>query len=225
MNYGQWTDRVKQFIFRFRQCHPRMRARLDIGPPASPQQIAEAETSIGRPLPRQFREFLAAASGDCSFGYWWQPESEEDVRAAVSLSGFNKPITGGLEYFASVASLAHDYEFHRELVEEGVYGDAPFCRDPLPIGGMGNGNHVAIDLLGESVIFLAHDDESFILAPDFDTFLASWEAICYLAFDVSPYERFVVKGGAGIDPTDRPEMRLLRGLLLPGDRGGPEVCP
>lgn len=223
MNYVEWTDRVKQFISRFRQRHPQMRARLDIGPPASPEQVAEAEASIGRPLPRQLREFLAAASGDCSFGYWWEPETEEDVRSAVSLSGFNKPIPGGLEYFASISSLAHDYEFHRELVEEGSYSDAPFCRDPLPIGGMGNGDHVAIDLLGGSVIFLAHDDESFILAPDFDTFLTSWEAICYLDFDISPYKRFVDEGGAGIDPTDRPETRLLRSLLLPGDPGRPQV--
>jgi hypothetical protein len=220
MIYGQWTDRVKHFITRFMQCHPQMRARLDIGPPASPAQIAEAETSIGRPLPRQFREFLSTASGDCSFGYWWEPEGEAEIEAVVSAFGFNKPIPGGLEFFACVGSLAYDYEFHRELVEEGVYGDAPICRDPLPIGGMGNGDHIALDLLGASVIFLSHDDDSYVLAPDFDSFLTSWEAICYLDFDISPYEQFVNKDGGGIDPTDRSKIRHLKGLLFPDDRGG-----
>src|SRR6516162_47682 len=102
MDYAEWTDRVKRFITRFRQCHPKMRARLDIGPPASAAQIAEAETSIGRPLPQQFRDFLSVASGNCSFGYWWEPRGEAEIQAVVSAFGFNKPIPGGLEYFASV---------------------------------------------------------------------------------------------------------------------------
>ncbi|QDV35753.1 SMI1/KNR4 family protein [Tautonia plasticadhaerens] len=219
MNYKEWTDRAGQFIARFERLHPRMKARVEIGPPATADQIAEAERGIGQALPRQLRTFLESASGHCDFGYWWEAEGEEDRREAESAFE-TTTIPGGLEYFAWVRALAEDYEFHRELVEEGTYGDAPFCQAPLPIGGMGNGDHIAIDLNGGSVIFLSHDDWSFILAPDFDAFLRSWEAICYLDFDISPYERFVDKDGGGIDPTDRPELRRLRRLLLPDDRGG-----
>jgi hypothetical protein len=83
---------------------------------------------------------------------------------------------------------------------------------------MGNGDHIAIDLLSESVIFLAHDSASFILASDFDSFLTGWEAICYLDFGMRPYERFVDKTGGGIDPTDSPDLRRLRSLLLSDGR-------
>ena len=120
MNYREWIERVKVFIERFDCCHPRCRASNDIGPPASLEQIAEAEASIGRPLFRQFRKFLSTASGNCSFGYWWEAESEAEIRAVVSAFEFNKAISGGLEYLARGECLADDYEFHRELVEEGT---------------------------------------------------------------------------------------------------------
>lgn len=219
MNYAEWIDRARHFIARFKQSHPRMKTRLDIQPAASPSRIAEAEKGIGRPLPRAFREFLSTASGGCSFGYWWEPESDAEIQAMTSTFGLKSPICGGLESFAAVDHLARDYEYHRDLVEEGAYGDLSFCRDPLPIGSMGNGDHVALDLNGRSVVFLAHDGVSYLLAPDFDAFLALWEAIGYLDFGMSFHEEFVDPRGGGIEASDTPRRRLLMDLLLPSPAG------
>lgn len=217
MDYRGWTDRARRFLEEFRRDHPGANTRDDIGPPASAARIAAAEAALGRPLPAPFRAFLATASGACDFGYWWEPAGEAEAGAREALAELGaRTIAGGLEFFAHADCLADDYEYHKELVEEGAYGDAPFCQDPLPIGGLANGDHIAIDLGGGSVLFLAHDGPSYPLAPDFDTFLARWEAIAYLGFDIGPHGRFVDRdGGGGIDATDRPELRALWGLLRP----------
>ena len=216
MDYQAWVERAKQFIGDFRRSHPTMKAGAEFGPPATPERIAEVEAVIGRPLHRQYRAFLLTASGDCDFRYWWKPTTE--AQAEASKSAFDTvDIPGGLESFANLAYMERDFPITRELAEGEAWGDEPFCRNPLPIGIIGNGDEIAIDLDSDVVVYLAHDDVSYVLARDFDSFLASWEAICFLDPGLTlPFDRFVDKEGGGINSSDRPDLRRLREILLPG---------
>src|SRR5262249_39860947 len=145
MDYRAWVERARVFVDLFRRRNPGLRAESSIAPPATPGQVAEAEAVIGRPLPRPLARFLTEASGDCDFFYWWTPVADARPGAACpALEAADIP--GGLDGFMRLDCIAGDYSHCQELAEEGSWGDEPFCQDPLPIGSIGNGDYVAIDL-------------------------------------------------------------------------------
>jgi hypothetical protein len=54
----------------------------------------------------------------------------------------------------------------------------------LPFVRLDNGDYVALDLRADAneppVIYLCHDEDSFILAPNLLAFLSAWECLCYI---------------------------------------------
>ena len=67
-----------------------------------------------------------------------------------------------------------------------------------------NGDYLALDLRAietdPPVVYLNHDDESFLLSPDFVAFLSAWERLCYIGPEHWLLSEFAGAGGY-LDPT------------------------
>ena len=64
------------------------------------------------------------------------------------------------------------------------------------------------------VVYLAHDDDSIIIAPDFDTFLETWERLCCIGPSIWLLEEFInpETGFLDANTTKAVELRKLFGV-------------
>lgn len=138
---------------------------FELDPPATPPEIAKAESVLGFPIPRRLRELLTVAG---RFEMNWGPG--DDLEADhPDFCGF------GLMNW-DVAMLAGNLESAR------TWGRKEAPDDPwnqtLPVVDFQDGDYLAVEL-GESerVLLLWHEggeDHGRIIAPDFQTLVERW---------------------------------------------------
>ena len=80
---------------------------------------------------------------------------------------------------------------------------------------MNNGDYLSLNITEEkdnpSVVYLSHDDESFIIAESFTDFLTHWERLCYIGPESWMLENFRNENGYINSVSNKAE--LLRELL------------
>jgi hypothetical protein len=80
---------------------------------------------------------------------------------------------------------------------------------------MNSGDYLALDVTeakdNPPVIYLSHDDESFVIAESFTEFLKHWERLCYIGPESWMLESFL--GENGYINSDSAKAKELRKLL------------
>ena len=129
-----------------------------------------------------------------------------------------KRIFGG----ARLGPLSELPEFSRSIAEwaaETWVADAPAQRaiwtSAVPFTRMANGDFLALDLSAQDidppVVYLSHDDDSSVIAPDLPGFLDAWERLAYVGPEHWLLLEFV-DGRGRLDPESDRAARL-RGML------------
>ncbi len=81
---------------------------------------------------------------------------------------------------------------------------------------MNNGAYLGLDITeakdNPPVIYLSHDDESFVISESFTDFLTHWERLCYIGPEVWILEKF--RGENGYISSDSGKAEDLRKLLV-----------
>jgi hypothetical protein len=82
---------------------------------------------------------------------------------------------------------------------------------------MNNGDYLALDITEAKdsplVVYLSHDDESFVIAKSFTDFLTHWERLCYIGPESWMLESFLGKNGyINSDSVKAEDLRRLLGL-------------
>ena len=147
-----------------------------------------------------------------------QPEGQALDRLRDVLPDVSR-IYGGVR-LGPVSELAEFSHAVREWADETWVAERPEDRlvwdSALPFIRLVNGDYLALDLRAietdPPVIFLSHDDESFLLSPDFVAFLSAWERLCYIGPEHWLLREFTGSNGY-LDPeSDRASQ--LRGLFV-----------
>lgn len=189
---------------------------LQIGKPASEQQIERVEQKLGLRLPESFRETLLDFSGHVDFGW--------NLNDCIKLPGALKSISSG-ECFWNIDNLPEIEESRKDWVRE-CFSDPDDDYDrvwhnKLAFMSVANGDAIAFDLDMHPdcapVVYLSHDDgegHGYILGRDFKDFIDRWTLLgCPGTEDwqMMPFLE-TMTGGINTDCQNALEWRRLIGL-------------
>jgi len=226
MDYLAWLRRLEQFVARWQARLPPERQQecfVHVDPPLSDEQIEELSAGLDRPLPASVEGFLRQAASrvrfECPcavaegrgvfvsgelFHYWlWRPNNNERYA----------PCPGGMiaarQCVIGMATAPSSWLQEPEWVL-----DRAFWRHGLPLTQGPTGDCLALwahdpDHPDPAVVYLSHDDVSYLLAPNFDTFLEQWE---HLGYDWGEEYRDPESGLMDMDSEAAIERRELLGL-------------
>jgi hypothetical protein len=177
MDYGQWVERLRRFILALRQHCPadqRENFVVEIAPPLDEDDLEELAGSLDCGLPEPLHQFLATGASGISFQYAW-PSPDEETSDAFCLA--DKLVQWRQECI--------EYAQESCLTEPDWPLDYAFWRHALPLVHYPDGDGVALwvhdpEQGNPPVIYLKHDEESFLLSRSFDEFLGQWERLGYV---------------------------------------------
>lgn len=172
-DYKGWVERAQKFVIEAVPSVPHDDCSIcaDIAPPLTQQQLEQLQTEVGRPLPLELQRFWLTASRHCHCHYVLETEEKIYIGGAA---------------FTDALKLSED------LFDCGEWADivASWPDDPtlwlhsIPFCFLNNGDYLGLFMAtpqdNPPVAYLSHDDESFILAESFTSFLETWEQLCYL---------------------------------------------
>jgi hypothetical protein len=218
-DYSGWAARAREFTQQLAARPGATVEAIEIEAPAASTEVARAERLQRTPLPEALRALYELGAQGINCRYTYDPDPDDDI--FIALFPTETGLYGGaqldrLENLAdnqrSVREWARDTWIATEPRERAVWESA------LPFHRLQNGDFLALDRRENSpdpvVLYLAHDEESFELAPHFTEFLLAWENLCYLgpeAWLLSPF-----RGPDGrIDATGARALDLRRMLGEP----------
>lgn len=195
MDYIAWLHRLQQFVAACRANLPPDRHRecsVHVDPPLSASDLQRLRDGLDCPLPDSVAGFLTQAasrlrfecvcpaddeevyiSGELFNYYLWRPD---DNSCSVGCpDGMIESRECVLDYVTAETSWLNEPEWVL---------DRAFWRHGLPLTQSPNTDCLALwahdpDGGEPAVVSLAHDEESYLLSPSFDTFLEQWESLGY----------------------------------------------
>jgi hypothetical protein len=182
-DYAAWVERARRFVEDFARVPGAQVRSTEIAEPAASAQVAVVEQQLGRPLPHPLRELFTIGSAHVDCHYVFEPDAA--VIDAVLPDGDRifggarlGPMSGLPEFSRSAAEWATDTWVADAPDQQATWTSA------LPFARMDNGDYLALDLrsrdLDPPVLYLNHDDDTSIIAPDIATFLRAWERLAYV---------------------------------------------
>ena len=185
-DYAGWVARALAFASGLeRLSHAEVRS-AQVDPPAAESDIRAVERDLGRTIPAPLRTFFERGASGLDCGYALTP-SGQDLDRLRGLLPDETRIFGGAQ-IGPVPELTDFSRAVREWAEETWVAESAAERfiwdSSLPFTRLDNGDYLALDLRTNEtdprVVYLNHDDESFLLAPDFAAFLVTWERLAYI---------------------------------------------
>jgi hypothetical protein len=239
LDYAKWLQRALEFMERLRGLPHAVdysttsrhepgtyRIEVSIAPALSEDRIRDLAQSCRLPIPEPLKRFWSEASQHCRCTYWWNAPKEFHHQLDVALPHWGgETISGGPEFSSvdDIVSFPQDCLDWADHFREQSPKDARFWEHSIPFIPVGNGDHIGLYVRDNPddppVCYLSHEGcgASCILAPNFDSFLTSWEQVGYLHSD--DLWSFVNEKTGFLDPDAFPtEREAIRSLW----RG--EVC-
>ena len=218
-DYAAWVARAQAFTERLAHRDGAEIHSSTVHPPIQESDLGTVERTLGRTLPSSLRAFFTrGADGlDCQYAYEPDDHALDRLREVmpheIRIYGGARlgPASALPDMAQSVGEWAEDTWVAESTDQQVIWKSA------LPFAGMDNGDYLALDLRADAtdppVVYLNHDDESSVIAPDFVTFLNTWERLCYLGPEHWMLLEFAAADGH-LDP-DSARAAQLRQLLAP----------
>jgi hypothetical protein len=222
MDYADWLARLRTFVNAWQARLPperRSECYVHADPPLSPDQIRQLRDGLDCPLPPSIERFLTQAASRLRVHcICVQPGTAETVIAwdlfnywfySPQKLPYEEQFVGPLEgmmYSREVARALADH-FEPECVL-----DRALWHHALPLAAFPTNDALALwaydpELAEPPVIWLNHDDASFLLSPSFDEFLEQLERLGY------DYGEEYRDPGTGLMDIDSPAAVARRSLL------------
>ena len=212
-DYPGWVARALSFTSGLgRLSHAEIRS-TQWERPAAEADIRAVERALGRTIPAAVRAFFERGASGVDCGYVLAPAGQELDRLRSLLPDETR-IFGGAR-IGPVSELPDFSRAAREWAEETWVAEFPADRliwdSALPLTRLANGDYLAVDLRTNAtdppVLYLNHDDESFLLAPNFAAFLGAWEGLGYIGPEHWLLREFVGPDGY-LDPESERASQL-----------------
>jgi len=217
-DYDGWVRRAATFVTGLpTQLEGDIRVSASVSTPfLSSSEVRSLEFNLNRSVPAELCALFEIGSGECNCRYVWNPENDAEP-LMKSIFGYQDYIYGGPRFYSSL--ISKDGMESCLEVAEALFEDAPgeksLWSNALPFTPIDNGDYLALDLSGSRdgppVIYLSHEGESEIIAPDFVTFLQTWERLCYIGPEIWLLAEFIDE--SGLLNADTEKARQLRKLF------------
>jgi hypothetical protein len=181
MDYTMWVERLRSFVLTLQQRSPVDSAEqfaVEIAPPLGEDALEKLAETLDCGLPPPLRRFLGTAASSVSWRYVWPPpNTKTDLPFFDEASETFCPADQLAEWREGCLAYAPSFESDFPL-------DRAFWRHALPLTQYPDTDGVALwlydpDFDQPAVIYLAHEEESFLLSRTFDDFLEQWEKLGY----------------------------------------------
>jgi hypothetical protein len=217
-DYTGWVDRAQAFMSDLGSLSYTEVRSAHVTAPATEADMQALEAELGRTIPFSLRTFFTRGASGLDCRYTVQPEGQVLDKLRGVLPDVSS-IYGGAR-LGPVSELANFSRAVREWADETWVAEYPEDRlvwdSALPFIWLANGDYLALDLRAietdPPVIYLSHDDESFLLSPDFVAFLSAWERLCYIGPEDWLLREFTGPNGYLDAESDRASQ--LRGLFV-----------
>ncbi|GEM_PF-3233335 len=213
---SRWSNAVEPFLERkkrrlFRK-EPDPKPHLDVGPPASPENLEQLQTDVGLQIPDQLREFLLTQTGHLEF--WWNLDPD-----SMPLGSDEGPSWGYIEFNPeSMRNLNSDrtgflYEENPRI--ENLWSNT------FRFLGVPNGDSIGIDTNSEPepgrVVYLNHEEPEKVirLAGSFTEFMTAWLSLGCVGPEIDDLLHFL----------DHGQTRIPRSLREANDSRLDPNCP
>jgi hypothetical protein len=212
-DYPGWVARALAFTSGLgRLSHSDVRSTHQ-DPRAAEADIRAVERALGRTIPAPLRTFFAWGTSGLDCGYVLAPAGQDLDRLRGLLPDETRIFGGGR--IGPVSELPDFSRAVREWAEETWVAESPAERfiwdSSFPFTRLDNGDYLALDLRTNDtdppVVYLNHDDESFLLASDFAAFLGAWERLGYIGPEHWLLREFIGADGY-LDPESDRASRL-----------------
>lgn len=214
-DHNAWIARTRAFALSLQGRDDAEVRLVAFASPATEGDIADVERVLGATIPSSLRDFFVRGSAHVDWVYTLNPEAGAQERLDVLLPDVNR-IFGGArvgpafelhEFVSSVRQWATDTWVADEPAQRRIWESAfPFAR-------LDNGDYLAVDgrehETDGAILYLNHDDESFVIAPHFVAFLEAWEQLGYIGPEHWLLRSFIAPGGY-LDPTSERAQQLRR---------------
>ena len=218
IDYAGWVHRAQSFIANTgNHLEGEWETDSKVAPPMREQEIVNLEQALSYALPPGLRAFFKYGSRCCNCRYVWTPAG-----AFVEPMHSLFPNQGGYIYggarFCDALDIREMLEECRVLAEgfQEAPEQAAFWLNALPFAWIRNGDMLALDMrqpLDPPVSYLAHDDDSQVVAPSFDAFLQAWESLCYIGPEIWLLDEFL-DAETGLMDSKADNAQKLRDLFL-----------
>ncbi|KQL43947.1 1,3-beta-glucan synthase regulator [Brevibacillus choshinensis] len=200
MNFYEWKQRIEIIAHRIREIGGDVQ-EIRMEEPASEEQVAEIERTLGFPLPTSFKKTLVEFSSSFSFR-WFVPDDFE-------LPGKFRGIFGGTPHWG--LNLIQEFDGERKGWAENVFTNREdeydaVWHNKLAFLAVGNGDYIAFDLNGNDdppVVYLSHDDgegHGYIIGENFRDFMDKWSRIAFVGAEDWQWIPFTMNINSGIVP-------------------------
>lgn len=214
-DYAAWVARARAFTERLAHLEGAVVSSSAVASPTFEAHLAAVERALGPPLPPPLRAFFTrgAAGLDCRYAL------EPDGRALDQLRDVlphEIRIYGGAR-LGPASDLPDLSRSVRAWAADTWVADYPDQKTiwecALPFVALANGDYLALDLRADEsdppVIYLNHDDDGAVIAPNLPAFLSAWERLGYLGPEHWLLLEFTDAGGQ-LDPDSERAARLRR---------------
>lgn len=214
-DHNAWIARTRAFALSLQGRDDTEARFIALAPPATEGDIADVERVLGATIPLSLRDFFTRGSAHVDWVYTLNPKGGAQDRLHIVLPDVNR-IFGGArvgpafelhDFVRSVRQWATDTWVADEPAQRGIWESA------LPFARLDNGDYLAVDgrrhETDAPILYLNHDDESFVIAPHFVAFLEAWEQLCYIGPEHWLLGSFTAPGGY-LDPTSERAEQLRR---------------
>ena len=216
VDYAAWVQRAKNFTAGLEgRLAGEWETENSVAPPVDEPDLVRTEDTLERRLPLSLRSYFGSGSRCCECRYVWTPEgiSQVQMNALFPGSGY---IYGGAR-LCDAQDLTELLEECQVAAGSEGFEDAPeqeaFWLNALPFAWIRNGDKLGLDMRQKDkppVVYLAHDDDSKVIAPDFDTFLETWERLCYIGPEIWLLKEFINQETGLLDPNSVKAIELRR---------------
>ncbi len=221
-DYQLWIERAVSFADNLAELAPSfgdVRSEVSVQPPLTESELTEIASKIDKQIPQELANFWLIGSRHCDCTYICEDAKSEIVPQIETIFGSFQEIYGGASLI-DAADLPQHLINCRGWAEETWVAEYPqdknFWLNSVPFAEMNNGDYLALDITEAKdnpfVVYLSHDDESFVIAESFTDFLTHWERLCYIGPEVWMLENF--RGENGYINSNSGKAEDLRKLLV-----------
>ena len=222
-DYKLWTERAVSFTRNLAELTANfddVKSEVSVQPQLTKAELVVIASKIDKQIPQELANFWLTGSRHCNCTFICEDANPEIVPQIEAIFGSFQEIYGGA-FLIDAANLPQHLLNCRDWAEETWVAEYPqdksFWLNSVPFAEMNNGDYLALDTTeakdNPPMIYLSHDDESFIIAESFTDFLTHWERLCYIGPESWMLENFLGENGYINSNSEKAEdLRRLLGL-------------
>ena len=215
-DYSNWIKEAELFVNRVAQLRSEfeeVEAASSVQQPLDESTLRHIVARVDSHVPAELQNFWRQATRRCDCRYVCRDAKGEMAERVKQIFSYEENIYGGACFFDPIELPKHlsSCKEWAKINSEEPEQEALWL-NVLPFSAILNGDYLGLEVSeaqdNPPVVYLAHDDESRVIAPSFTSFLQTWAALFYIGPESWMLEPFLNEKGM-IDTTS-PRAALWR---------------